>query len=821
MENPGFNEAYLQALKEKRHYDAYKQAVEEGVAIPLKYLKVLFFGPPRTGKTSMRRRLVGEILNLTGKSVQPSTGIADIHDVIVTSTAVITECNWSSVKVLFDKEKSTHEKVLDKELQILYQFIHGTVPLIERRSPVPNEQEPQDHFTKEQSSARIDEESPTLGDPQDVSSAGELGKKLSTEEMEEIDKVYDAFIKAMRTPGQEQLKVLLKETILMNMVDTGGQPAFLEMLPALTIGPALYLIFFSLEQELKTRYPVKYGTDKKNVLLDDSYTNEEVIFQALSSIACFSYTAPDMPNPAVLKTTHNDLPNPSCAAMLIGTFKDKLGNDPKTVEAKIKTKDAELQETLNEIVETDPFDSVKNFLQFYSGDQLMLAVDNMTGDAVELTEDRKRLKDVIDQMFLGNERNDKLQIPASWLMFNIFLRKMGKRTLSLLQCHEIGNRLKVKNTDAALWFLHHYVGTLMHFPDIEEIKDIVICDVQVVFDSVTDLILNSFKLDLVSKQVCDKFKNAGQFNFTDIQNIAAKNLKNDSLSLQELVKLLEYLNIIAPISCSVPPSDVHQAMKLPLNPGQSGKHQEEKPGDSNPQSDTPQKVYFMPALLKHATEEELLMKRNPTDPVPLMIHFKCGFVPVGVFCAKIASLVAQEVTLGWTLQKAADDCKLSKNKATFLIEYEYYVTLISKPKHIEVHITTSEEKICSHVREAICNTLDQVMSKMKYKGRISSRSDQKLYELGFKCPEHPDEDHLVIIKPIKRELKASSHSGKLNYGEDESKLVCLRTRRKAKDLCQSFEQQSRVWFCEVSQFKSPVPIIGFILNLRCLLYRLQ
>ena len=73
----------------------------------------------------------------------------------------------------------------------------------------------------------------------------------------------------------------------------------------------------------------------------------------------------------------------------------------------------------------------------------------------------------------------------------------------------------MRDTDEALWFLHHCVGTLMHFPDIEELKDIVICDPQVVFDGVTDLILNSFKLKQVNKVACDKFKETGQFRHSE------------------------------------------------------------------------------------------------------------------------------------------------------------------------------------------------------------------------------------------------------------------------------------------------------------------
>ena len=60
----------------EHHYEVYQQALNKGAAVPLKYLKMLFFGPPRTGKTSMRRRLVGEIKNLANEPVQTSTGTA-------------------------------------------------------------------------------------------------------------------------------------------------------------------------------------------------------------------------------------------------------------------------------------------------------------------------------------------------------------------------------------------------------------------------------------------------------------------------------------------------------------------------------------------------------------------------------------------------------------------------------------------------------------------------------------------------------------------------------------------------------------------------
>ena len=592
--------SFTTALENQSHYEAYQRALKEGVAIPLKYLKVLFFGPPRTGKTSMRRRLVGEIRNLTNleEPVQPSTGTAEVYDVIVklvedtttTSTAVITKSEWSSVKTLFGQQKSTHETDLDDELRFLFRFIYEADPTTRKKSPVSKpvkeeaEKKSLDEASKGHSPAilQIDNVtgptvSPKTIDPessklQEVSPEYEL----SAEQTEEIEKAFEAFNKILHTAGEEKLQVLLEGTILMNMVDTGGHPAFLEMLPALTMGPALYLIFFRLNQELKNTYWIQYVSENnENIQVgDSSYTVEEVIFQALSSIACFSCTAPKKAN----------MPNPSHAAMLIGTHKDLLGSDP---EAEIKAKDDALQK---EISVDDLFKEGKKFLRYAFEDQLMFAVDNMNGDKKELTKVHKRLENIMKNYF------DNFSIPASWLMFSIFLRrisKMGNHTLSLSQCREIGARLKVRDIDEALWFLHHCVGTLMHFPDVGEIKDIVICDPQVVFDSVTNLILNSFTFNTVDKLASETFKRTGQFSIEDIK-MTAKKLKCDILPQLKLLKLLEHLNIIAPI----------------------------KSEGSSPQSD----AYFMPAVLKHATEEELHMEQSSTDPVPLMIHFKCGFV---------------------------------------------------------------------------------------------------------------------------------------------------------------------------------------------------
>ena len=219
-------------MENQPHFEAYQKALKEEVAIPLKYLKVLFFGPPRTGKTSMRRRLVGEIQNLTKKNVQASTGTAEVYDVIVkvfedkttTSTTVIMKSEWSNVQTLFGKKRGPCATDLDDELRLLYQFIstYRFVPTIEEKesNPVIEEEIEEyipDEGTQEHSLAEINidnvpssTELPKTTDAIDLNTSVFLerssGYELTADEMEEIEKALQAFNKILYTRGQEQLR---------------------------------------------------------------------------------------------------------------------------------------------------------------------------------------------------------------------------------------------------------------------------------------------------------------------------------------------------------------------------------------------------------------------------------------------------------------------------------------------------------------------------------------------------------------------------------------------------------------------------------------
>ena len=774
------------ALEEDRkHYDAYQQALQNDLEIPLKYFKLLMFGPPRSGKTSLKKRLLGEIINLTGKAIQPSTGAFDAYNVVLklaeekttSSTTVISGYTWAGAR----RDEDTD---LDEELHLLYRFIvERSIGSESAAEPVPAIEQSVVTNSRIQGVCNIISRllswmKSKLSHEAVVGNATmtDIHRTVSDSEMTEIEREFEAFNKVLKSSaGQRQLKVLLEKTILLNMVDTGGQPAFMEILPMLTIGPALYLIFLRLDQELKKSCKLQYvGEDNKEVSLgESSYTLQEVIFQVLSSIVCFRSDTSSAKEENQSKTKWSTF-HQSQAVMLVGTYKDQLENQPspeeeklspEEVKSKIKEIDDALKEELNVILNPDDTNPNKDLLRhaFPSDDQLIFDVDNMTGTEDEVKEIRKRLENVISQEF------NQPSIPASWLMFSIFLRKMRKRKMSLSQCEEIGRRLNISDVRDAIWFLHHCIGVLLYYPDVQELKDVVICDPQIVFDSVTKLILNTFVPNVSSDSVCFKFKKAGQFSLNDIRQLLKISIKDDILPLPQLVKLLEHLNIIASISFS------------------------EENGASSADKSV---LYFMPAVLPSAQKDELNVCHGPADPAPLLIRFNSGIVPVGLFCASIACIVARKDQLDWTLMEPKPGKKtgytLYKNRITFRMHNKsgtcsYDVTLISKPKQYEVHVTLVPEhkdekpshEDCWRVLKTVCHTLDHVISKMKHKQYLMSSDLQTQfpYELGFQCPKHPDEEHVAICRHHPEQGDSSqtapAYDLLLGYFQDKSRFMCL------------------------------------------------
>ena len=775
----------LAGIENRKHYEAYEEALKGGLRLTLRYLKFLFFGPPRSGKTSTRRRLLKEIINLDQLGVPSiSTGVAETNEVVIkklTSEQVaIAGSQWKSMN---SSKEGTQLGMYDEGdlahlfYQLIYKRSTSTTPatsseptLKESASTTPaTSSEP---TTKQSASTTLatssepthehsKSEAPDATNPAIVpistnNPTGENTKqdeqsddvteverlvRLSDTEKSEINDAFKNLTTILQSDGPEDLKRLLEDLTMINMADVGGQPAFLDMLPALTIGPALYLLFFRLDQELQEHYPVCFLQDEKaaEVVLETSYCIEEVLYQCLASIACFSSHSQADAKVASKSTA-------SSRALLFGTYKDKVDDE----------KISQIQGTLE-----DKFKATKLYKEGLllkpPNSKMAFTVDNMKGtEDSEMADIRKDIEGKIEEYFPA------IPIPASWLMFRVIVNLLNKPVLSLTQCEEIAKRLSMPTSvEEAIWFFHHDIGSLMHYTNIPSMEDTVICHPQIIFDSISKLIIDKFKKESSSITAGDieQFHQRGLFTLSHIQD-TTQDPQSSLLELNQLVDVLKHHNILAEV-----------------------KQDKEVTSSSEPE---PEPKFIMPAVMKYASESELLSPSSTLEatPSPIFIHFAGGFVPFGVFCAGVARLIAQLDSMSPRWQLC--DNQVMRNKAKFIIDGAFFATLVSRPQYIMVHIEqhprarckTTLEVICSEVRKTVVQTLETVILNMKYKPyRTLQVSIEQPFELAFNCNlEDSHNNHFMIVTMDDNGHHARCLKSQVDFDLKDKHLIWFKVR---------------------------------------------
>ena len=405
----------------------------------------------------------------------------------------------------------------------------------------------------------------------------------------------------------------------------------MDCLPALTIGPALYLLFCKLNSSLDDHYKIGYrGPDGKTLPIQSHFTIKEILLTILASIDSMSYLSTD-----ISVNDGDQVNNRTGSVYVVGTHKDLVEN-----EEDIRKFDSNLQELVKSTVfyekglvkywsETDlPSESSHNRvnLRHESSEvkkQLIYPLDNMNGVDKEIQSLRSSIQKRLNSLF-GSKK-----IPSHWLVFGVCLRNLDKTFVTLKSCFELGAHLQMSkgDTKSALQILHYDLGICMHFSNVPELKNIVITNTQSLYKDLTALIEAAFKPNKLQPADAEKFKDRGQFSIEMFRELPEYN------NLKTLVRILEHLNIVAPVR----------------------PHQKESVSVPSQQKEL---MFFMPCVLQNASDEDIAEyeKGNekeyviPKDLSPLFVRYKCGLVPLGVFSAMMACLLNQISYKVWLCQ---------------------------------------------------------------------------------------------------------------------------------------------------------------------------
>ncbi len=567
--------------------------------------KLLFLGPSLQGKTVTRKRLTKMIRNLSSdpSDDKSNTGICEQSTVIT--------CKNLYRGVILTEEEGDDWKVVEDIEQEVETFINTqSIPKDKFDSSFDS---PQQYIPNETLKTKESPEQKNLDSSVEVISSSPPpsvhsetdthvivpSSELSVEEIQISPQYISQCLQMKKAYSLSEIKLHLNNGCMIYLQDTGGQPELMDCLPALTIGPALYLLFCKLNNNLDDHYTVGYrGTDGKTSSLLSHFTIRETLLSALVSISSMLYSSD---NCADIK---EQFENRQQCVYIIGTHRDKVEDD-STIN--------EFETNLKEVIDSTFFYKKCLIKEWYQDDfpanstlrdismRLVYPLDNQNGGSDEIQCLRRALSQKINQYA-------KKVIPSQWLILSIVLRRRREVMLTLKTCFTIGRHLNMNKsqTEAALHFIHYNLGICMHFSNVKELKDVVITDTQAIYQSLTKIIEAAFKPGIVHEAAASELKNTGQFSFESF----SRKVKTP-LPLEVLVIVLEHLNIIAPI----------------------------------PSANKEETKFFMPCILPNASDADIMRyeeeNKIPHEASPLYIRYDCGFVPMGVFSATVANLIQQ------------------------------------------------------------------------------------------------------------------------------------------------------------------------------------
>ena len=696
--------------------EACRQAIKEKGAIDHIVMQGIFFGLPRSGKTSTKKRLIGK----KAAKEQPSTGVLEeVTQIEIEKTTVqlFSQSYWSEVADLSEEAAIVADDVT--EHFTLSCNSSGNSKMLKRimklRATIPNENVIQNIVHKVK--MMFVQRSTNTAVPDHSSDAHVSHQENATVSSDPIEVLHSALKE--RRVMKHQGKTL---QCTLYLSDVGGQPEFQEILPALVSGPSIYFLTFPLHKGMNDKCTVEYQhpNGRSIVPFEASYMIKDVLLSSLASIASTQ---------SYVRIVDGKTVTPK--VLFVATHKDKLESEQQFLDI-----DRELQEIVKN---TNAY--IENMIVFCSKDQMSFAVSNISDNS----EDIKRLRDAVERI---SEQSDdyKVQTPYTWMLFAVTLRHLPGRVLSIDDCMKVGRECGIRKRSElndALWYLHHNVGVIRHFQEVPELQDVVIKEPQYLFDKITELIVNTFTFEGVGPFMHNEFLNKGIFTYEAFSKYLVTD--SDILASEKFAILLKHLHVIAPIE---------EAGKIVK--------------------------YFTPAALSHAKLPPETQTEDSEVIPPIMIIFKSGFCPKGMFGALIVNLLEKHKISQYECKLKED--KIYRNQICLSIgPYDSFQLSLS-PTCIKVALNTTTHhnrkvtlgQICCALRLEIERSICAINTLFHYTQRSA-------HSLAFSCPEPPPHDQ--------------SHAATINFSpqHEPCTMTCL-LNRKFYDL----PDKCMVWFDEVS-----------------------
>ena len=645
------------------YIDAVGKWMDEG-SVDLTVTRVNMLGAPGAGKTCSQLLL----LNEDPPTNDTSTPIA-CPAVRATRVAVCDKTIWNRVtranlldELAADLDAVSHQKKREEPpLPVVLSLPDNTQPSTE----IPPDPSPTPHKPNQAVSS---ETKPIKED-----------KEYHTEEV--VQEILATEPKGIR-----------KSDHWLYVIDSGGQPAYQELLPLFTRAASLNIITLDLSKPLNERFDLMYRIDGKYFPCH-SKSSQLAFFQSAVSTGA-SFKPLDI-SCISKKPTHS-------MHLVLGTHYDKVS------DATLKEKEEILKSSMS---------SLESYLQncviHQSDDSIIFPVNTIAASE----ERAKYSEEICKAIWLdGSDASLQIKIPIRWFAFELSLPEQS--IVSVKEALSIGERygMKEEDTKQALRYFHD-VSLMLYYP---EVTNVVFIDSKPILEILSQLLALTYVNDKnarvlilinpVSRIVTNNLKE-GFFNEDIFEHLKSKSVvfSLPEFQLSDLIRLLLHLNIIT-------------------------KLEDEQKGQ-----------YFIPYALPSYNEPVSIKETNAKPLVIVWREEKSEEilpVPTGLFPLTIVHLLNQKEYVTKISPSTSEYYKFRDAmslKITFTQKHTLH--LINRYTHIEVYFTGPTEH-CPLVRKLITTAIDNSSDAMHLKHNHVN---------AFACPYNEscycivNEDHHKVV----------------------------------------------------------------------------
>uniref|UniRef100_A0A1X7U1U4 Uncharacterized protein n=2 Tax=Amphimedon queenslandica TaxID=400682 RepID=A0A1X7U1U4_AMPQE len=495
--------------------------------------------------------------------------------------------------------------------------------------------------------------------------------------------------------------VNLKDQNWLYVIDSGGQPAYQELLPLFTRAASLNIITLDLSKPLDKKFDMMYRIDGRHFPCCSKSTQLASFQSTVSTAANFK----SLDIPSVTKQHGNSM------HLVLGTHYDKVN-----------------ETTLNKCEDT--LKTSMSSLQPYLRDRIICNNKKSEGsvifpvNTIAKSEERVKLsKEICEAVWVhGSDASLTIKIPIRWFAFELSLPE-ERRIISFKEALSIGERygMKEEDTRQALQYFHD-VSLMLYYP---EVTDVVFVDPKPILNILSELLALTYVNDnsaqnsillhnhRLSKTIINHLKDG--FFYKEIFKHLKSNIEifsQPEFQLCDLISLLLHLNIITKVEDNI------------------------------------KGEYFIPYTLSSYQGSAI---PTVSDVRPLLVvwrrdHDNCEILPVpqGLFPLAVMHLLNQK-DLKTELPSSRPDYYFKFRdamsiKITFN-QIPHTLHLINRYTHIEVSFIGPQEH-CPIIRNLIMKTIGKVTDDLHLKHN---------YVNAFNCLQDQEKKCVCIVKENAKE----------------------------------------------------------------------